>query len=397
MNLRFAKTYDVAVLGGGVAGVAAALAAARHGRRVALIEKTVFWGGLATSGMIVIYLPLCDGNGNQVTFGISEELLKASLKYGPGEIPGGWRNGEKLAEEKRYRVVFSPASFVLSLEEKLREAGVDLWMDTQAIDVELDHSRLVSLVVANKSGCGVIDAAQFIDASGDADLAAFSGAETVTAANALAYWAIQRRPGSVGDSIGGADVYGPGVGLRAWGYADAPNCTRSGIDGKTVSDFVCAGREAYRRELREAYARGVSRKELFPLTIPAMAQLRHTRRIAGRETLDSNMEWKSFSDSIGMVADWRCTGKVWEVPYRALLPLSLDNVLAAGRCISSGNDAWEVTRVIQAAALTGEAAGTAAALAIPHRIPAAELPVAELQNALRQTGNKLHFDDVFKK
>jgi hypothetical protein len=80
----FRKSYDVVVCGGGVAGVAAALAAARRGQRTALLEKTVYPGGLATAGLIYIYLPLCDGNGTQVTFGVAEELLLASIKYGPG-------------------------------------------------------------------------------------------------------------------------------------------------------------------------------------------------------------------------------------------------------------------------------------------------------------------------
>jgi NADPH-dependent 2,4-dienoyl-CoA reductase/sulfur reductase-like enzyme len=75
-EMVFEKKYDVVVAGAGVAGVAAALAAARRGHSVALIEKQTIIGGLATSGLIFVYLPLCDGNGRQVTFGISEELLK---------------------------------------------------------------------------------------------------------------------------------------------------------------------------------------------------------------------------------------------------------------------------------------------------------------------------------
>ena len=123
MESMFQSRYDLVVAGGGVAGVAAALAGARRGLRTALVEKTVWFGGLATSGLIYIYLPLCDGNGTQVTFGISEEMLKRSLEYGPGEIPPGWRRERNAAEASRYRVIFSPASFVLSLDKMLEEAG----------------------------------------------------------------------------------------------------------------------------------------------------------------------------------------------------------------------------------------------------------------------------------
>ena len=84
------KEYDVIICGGGVAGIAAALAAARQGARTLLLEKEYALGGLATLGLIVIYLPLDDGEGVQMSGGIAEELLKLSLQDGPGSIPGPW-------------------------------------------------------------------------------------------------------------------------------------------------------------------------------------------------------------------------------------------------------------------------------------------------------------------
>ncbi|MDF1516077.1 MAG: FAD-dependent oxidoreductase, partial [Anaerolineae bacterium] len=83
----FTKEYDVIVAGAGVAGAAAALECARNGLKTALIEKTVMVGGLATSGLVNIYLPLCDGLGHQVLYGIAEEFLHLSIQYGPGVIP----------------------------------------------------------------------------------------------------------------------------------------------------------------------------------------------------------------------------------------------------------------------------------------------------------------------
>ena len=94
--------YDVVVAGGGIAGIAAALGAARQGAKVALLEKQFLLGGLATAGLITIYLPLCDGNGNQVSFGIAEELLHLSILHGyedESDYPRPWlENGTK--EEK---------------------------------------------------------------------------------------------------------------------------------------------------------------------------------------------------------------------------------------------------------------------------------------------------------
>ena len=126
------KVYDVLVVGGGIAGIAAALEADRSGLRTALVEKTILWGGLATSGLVPVYMPLCDGSGRQVTFGIAEELLGWSIKYGPGHIPAGWAD-ERQEEhdtryknlyaqgklDKRYATIFSPVAFAWGLDEVL--------------------------------------------------------------------------------------------------------------------------------------------------------------------------------------------------------------------------------------------------------------------------------------
>ena len=117
------QVYDIAIIGGGIAGVAAAVQTARMGMKTVLIEKTALVGGLATGGLINVFLPLCDGNGHQVTFGIAEEMLRKSIVYGPGEIPPGWRNECNGEERKRFISVFSPASFALALDEMALMSG----------------------------------------------------------------------------------------------------------------------------------------------------------------------------------------------------------------------------------------------------------------------------------
>ena len=114
MKIAYEKIYDIAVVGGGIAGVAAALQAARCGMKTVLIEKTVLPGGLATTGLVRVYLPLCDGNGHQVSFGITEELLRASYKYGPGDIPENWKNG-KMRRNPGGSVPCSPLHLSFSL------------------------------------------------------------------------------------------------------------------------------------------------------------------------------------------------------------------------------------------------------------------------------------------
>ena len=89
--------------------------ASRKGMKTALDRKDRFsLVVLATTGIVYIYLPLCDGNGTQVTYGLSEELLKESIKYGPGDIPENWKNEKGAEEAQRYIVRFSPASYMLA-------------------------------------------------------------------------------------------------------------------------------------------------------------------------------------------------------------------------------------------------------------------------------------------
>ncbi len=388
----FTKNYDVVVCGAGVAGVAAALASARLGKKTAIIEKTVYTGGLATSGLIYIYLPLCDGNGTQVSFGITEELLKASILYGPGEIPANWKNQKNAEEQKRYRTIFAPASFTLAIDELLLEAKVDIWYDTLVCATQVDKDkRLTGVEVENKSGRGLITAKSFVDATGDSDLAHMAELPCHTNDNALANWVLEyndRTNWPMSARTHGVCIHmgGTNVDSKA-GYR--------GINGASVSRFLLQGRERYLKDLKAAYASGKHERDTrFPLQLPAMAQFRMTRCIPAHYMLKDNQDWTPFEDSIGLAADWRKSGYVWEIPFSSMTPVGLKNMVAAGRCTCSEPDAWEVTRVIPVAGLTGEAAGTAAALAADKSISPDELKITELQDTLRKNGNKIHFDEV---
>ena len=396
MRHAFVKPYDLAVAGAGVAGVAAALEAARAGIRTALIEKTVLVGGLATSGLVNIYLPLCDGEGRQVTFGVAEELLHLSLRYGPGEVPPGWREGRA-----RYQTPFSPASFVLALEEALEEAGVDIWLDTLACQPVLEGDRIAGLEIENKSGRGLLRAACVVDATGDADVAWRAGAECVEGDNWLSVWAIQnssevwsRAAAHPGRAIPidvlrlGADAAGDG--------AVPGGANLRGTRGEQVTRFVLDSHRLLREHYRARQADGAhTRHDLYPLALPAMAQFRTLRRIVGRESLEAGQHGLERPESIGLAADWRRPGLVWEIPYGALIPRGVDGLLVAGRCISSGGDAWEVTRVIPAAALTGQAAGLAAWLAVKSGASPGRLAVEAVQAQLRRDGIAFHLAEVY--
>ena len=123
------KQYDVAVCGGGFAGISAALAAAREGKSVVLFEKEYMLGGLGTAGLVTIYLPLCDGYGHQVSFGIAEELLKLSITYGAEDkYPENWLDniGTRTEKDKRYEVQYNAQVFAILAEKLLLEHHVDI-------------------------------------------------------------------------------------------------------------------------------------------------------------------------------------------------------------------------------------------------------------------------------
>ena len=386
-----ATNYDVLICGAGVAGVAAALECGRAGVRVALVEKTLLPGGLATSGLVYFYLPLCDGNGTQVQFGLAEELLHLSLKYGPGEIPD-WRAGRDASA--RYQSVFSPTAFVLALDEALEEAHVELWYDTLACVPIMESVRIVGAEVETKRGRERLSAACVIDATGDADLACRAGAPCVTGTNVMSMWALQASLAAARKAV----TSGEGTPLLSaflqGGDGDHPpempaeGRVWTGLDAQDVTGFTLEGRRILRAHYAELHAAGgeTARQNVFPLTLPTQAQYRTTRRIDGLATLQTGDETRAWEDSIALVADWRCAAKVWEVPYGALLPQGVRGLLTAGRCISSGGDAWQATRVIPAAVATGQAAGIAATLAVRGGVMPEEIEAGAIQRELEAKG-----------
>jgi 2-polyprenyl-6-methoxyphenol hydroxylase-like FAD-dependent oxidoreductase len=391
---NFSRNYDVVVVGGGVAGVAAALAAARAGHETGLVEKTILPGGLATSGLVTSYTALCDGRGRQVTFGLAQELLHASLKYGPGHVSEHWREPDEKHGARRYTAHFCAGSFVLALDELLEEAGVDIWFDTLFCDALLEGDRLAAIEVENKSGRGRLRANCFVDATGDADVAHRAGAPCVESDNWLSLWAMEASLDVAAEAVetrSGAALNRAvrvGASNTGKGHPDGVKKFR-GTDGREVSEFVLAGR----RLLREHYQRKqaeAGRDGAFPITLPAMAQFRTTRRIDGQVTLEDGMHAGSFDDVVGLVANWWRPGEVWQVPFGALLPRKVRGLMAAGRCTSCEGEAWEVMRVIHAVAHTGEIAGTAAALAVEGGTMPDALDIGQLRERLR--GHSFLFD-----
>ena len=383
---------DVLVVGAGIAGVSAALAAARGGADVILAEREYAPGGMATLGLIAIYLPLCDGMGRQVSYGISEELLRLSIQYGAdGPVPAAWLEDGSIEEKKkqRYKVQFNPHLFALLLEQLLRDAGVRILYGALAADVICRDRKVTEVVIETKSGRSSILPGAVIDCSGDADICWRAGTKTklYPQGNGLASWYYYKNES--------------GVGLRMFGLADiTPDSSNamkteqkvqeigqlrfSGVDGYELSE---AWQAAHEKMLEDIEAHREKDPAYMPVSISSIPLVRMSRRLEGRETLD---RMGFYETSIGMCGDWCKSGPVYEIPFGALCCDTVDNLLAAGRIISVSDEIWNVTRVIPPCAVTGEAAGTAAAMTKNF----SEIDIASLQTRLRAGGVRIHEEEL---
>jgi hypothetical protein len=173
--------------------------------------------------------------------------------------------------------------------------------------------------------------------------------------------------------------------LEAW----ASFKTWTGLTAEGVTAFVRAGYKLLRDHYRAAHTSAAT-SDRYPVTLPAIAQFRTTRRIVGRTVIAAGEYNQPRPDSIGLLADWRATDCIWEIPYGALVPEKIGGLLVAGRCMAADEDPWEATRIISGVAVAGQAAGLAAALAAARGVGPGEVPVAALQERLRQCGVPCH-------
>jgi hypothetical protein len=397
------------------------MAAARGGKRVTLLEREYALGGMATLGLITIYLPLCDGEGTQVCFGIAEELLKLSIKHGAeANYPTAWFNNGSLEErtKNRYITQYNPHLFALSAEELLLKLGVTILYGTLACSVIKDGDMISHVVVENKSGRSAIAVSSVIDCTGDADICHMAGAKTALHArgNGLASW-YYFYSASLGSGAGAPDpsdclLLHPGgkISLKMFGLADIAqggnlkpqkgsattykavmtksldeNMRFSGVDGEELSRAVIAAHEKMYEDILKLH----KEDEIYvPVTISTIPLVRMSRRLCGAYTMDESENRKHMKDSIGMTGDWRKRGPVFEIPFGTLYGKEVPNLLAAGRDISVTDAMWDITRVIPPCALTGEAAGTAAAIGNDFT----KISVPEIQERLVANGVKLHLD-----
>ena len=386
------KHYDAVVCGGGIAGVAAALAASRRNRKVLLIEKQSVLGGLATSGLIYIYLPISDDRDKVIASSITEELLVRCQEYGPFSLSERWGGpaaGVPGNSSDSYLCCFSPAGYMLTLDKMVRESGVELMLETTVTGVRCSaQNRIEEIEIFCNCEKERITADCFVDATGGAFVLRMAGAQVFPELNYNNPWIMEINAERKNHFPFTGDLH-------------VQPMTTPQVDGSMPQVLTTAEMQEFLRRqyqvIRNYYDAMTpeQRKESYPVHLPMMPQTRKIARIDAFAEVTTGQAGVRFEDSIGVAADWRHKAPAWETPYGALLSRQVRGALAAGRCINSSGDAWEIFRVIPAAAMTGEAAGVAAAMASEQNSDPAELAVESLQKELAKTGGIMHISDGF--
>lgn len=424
VQLPILDSAAVVVVGAGSAGATAAIAAARTGADTLLIERYGFLGGTSTLVLDTFYgFYTPASSAVRVVDGIPWEIVERLYAYDSViERPSSYGAGQA--------VTYDPTILKVVWEQTALAAGVRLRLHTQIVDVLTDGDRITGLVAAGKHGLGLITANVFVDASGDADLVARAGAPfelagtdgqpaqslTTTfrlggvdedraraikhadlvarmkAANLSGEYRLPREEGSIHRTpIAGVVV----TNMTRVAYVDA-------LDPAILTQAEVEGRKQsleYTRFLRDQIP-GYERAYL--LNFSTQIGIRETRRLHGRARLTRAdvLAARKFPDAIaqcgapiedhhaGSATRWEYVpdGGTYDIPYGALLPQRITNLIAAGRCLSADHDAHASVRSMGQCMALGQAAGTAAALAAQHGTALADVPIAQLQDRLRADG-----------
>ncbi len=417
------KESDVLVIGGGPAGCMAALAAARDGMKVTLLEAATCLGGMATSGLVSKWAPFTDKE-------------KVIYKSQPVELMERYKKAAGIEEDKWDWVPIHPEILKTVYDEMLGEAGVHVLFATQAVDAIAENGEIQCVIAANKAGLTPYKAKIYIDCTGDGDVAAMAGAETEKGDENG-----NIQPASLCFMIANADMSKCDVSLSSnpkdglWAQVRSEGkfpltCkhfipaylteNRSVIlanaghlndldstDPEALSDAYRLGRktaQAYLDALKH-YLPEVFKDALIVETAPEMGT-RESRRVLGEYvfTVEDFLTRRSFEDEIsrncyyidchaqkGTVNPVQipeekkryAPGESHGIPWRCLVPRGFRNLLVAGRCLSVERMALASLRVMPNCLSTGEAAGHGAAIAVSEGLSVREIPAYQVQERIR--------------
>lgn len=414
---------EVLVCGGGPAGVGAALAAARSGAKTMLLENQLCLGGSGTSGMLNRLGPYHDQK-DIILGGIPWEILEKLRKRGmagPPAIcsPKDWQN---------YWLVFDPEAMKLLLDELVQEAEIDVLFNARCVGVIKEQDSVTGVLIESKSGRHAILAQVVIDTTGDGDIAAWAGAayDKGRAHDA------QMQPFTLFSKCLNMDW------PRAFEYLNHHHQELAQYAQELGNDFVLAGTDNY-LHTEETYfnclhafhvdgtdVRDVSRaamelrrklwtnvevlrrhvpgcENISLITTAAAMGVRETRHIRGEYRLEIGdvLEGRQFDDQVMRYACFVDIHKVdaggkhseyhdmelqpgqsYGIPYRTLLPAGVENLMVAGRCFSATHEALASARMMPSCMAMGQAAGTAAAMAVENDMTPRRIDPGDLQKSL---------------
>lgn len=419
------RNVDIIVVGGGPAGVAATLAAARHGCSVLLIEKNNFLGGVGSAGEISIWMS---------TVGVDSIFNEVKARL--NQIGGLSGNA------------FDPNLYKYVLHQMVKEhPNVEVFYNTLAVGAVVDNNTIKGVVIQNKNGRQIVAGKIVIDCTGDADIAALAGvpcrvgrenkdeynepdapltADTkvqgLTTAVRLRYVGFDATlPEEIVPYKYSADSELPQGGATIWSMPNGQvgfNCTQVYGHGHEVKDLTELELEARKQAISVVYYYQTKKgyRHYALVSIAPSIGIRETRRIIGEYVLTENdlLSGKSFEDCIaicnyyidvhsvdsnrsGGLSRWVPT---YDIPFRCLVPLQIENLIVAGRCISGTHIAMGSYRIQPTCYALGHAAGTAAALAVKNNIRPRDFilpPLAQnqylyaLQSTLREEGQILSY------
>ena len=422
-------SYDVVVCGAGPAGVIAAIAAAREGASVALVERFGFLGGMATAGL-VMPLSVFIYQNKRVIGGIPWEFIERLEAMGGGYI-----------EKPLGNVAFDPELYKLCMQRMVLEAGVTLYMNSYLTGTVVGtDGRVECVVIENKSGAEALEAKVFIDCTGDADLAAMAGVEMqpmngeplqplstyfilagVDTSSPLIAEAMHHNKQGVNchclpireyllehaEELNMPEFGGPWFCTTLHEGCVAVNMTRTAADACDNRDYTAAEcrlrEDVYRMAdvLRNNFAEF---KNCYVASVATQAGIRETRRIKGVHTMTAEeyMSGYRYEDSISRGAhpiDIHATKgssqvthfleQAAYVPYRALIANDYPNLLVAGRCLSADRKAFASMRVQASCMGTGQAAGVAAAMCAKVGCSVQSVDIEALIDKLKALGAAL--------
>jgi hypothetical protein len=441
---------DVVVCGGGCAGVMAAIAASRIGMDTILLERNQTLGGTATMGMVRPFMLSFDGKGErQIVKGLFDEMVSRLEKRNAAVHPSKVGDGSPYAcyysgYNKRHNNVtpFQPEYMRLELFNMIKDAGVSCLTGVAAIDAVMEDTRIGGVVVFDGTNLRLYRGKIVIDCTGDAFVAAKAGAVRPECKDTDT----DVQPMSLFFSIYGADdkkieqyvhEHPEERGQLFYSYIkkaqeagtypierDKIGLYKSINPGEWALNTtrIQGMRPVVAEDLTEAFQNGLSQVFFlmdFFKTLPGLENarlkdiaptigIRESRRILGMYTLTAEdiIEGKSFDDSVAMgsfmvdmhpskgsgagIAKSPLVANCFEIPYRILVPQTVENLLVAGRCVSATREAIASIRVMPQAFALGQAAGAAAALSVRDAVPPKNIDVSKLQKILVEQNVVLH-------